>query len=148
MKAFEAGGFCAPHEYTKTEGDRLPISSIDINEVYMLMFALKSQNPQKQAAKWPARVHKIAPYESDLRSLGIVLLDADLKEAATTDAIFRPDGLWVSELGVQDSKVRSAYFRSYEDDMDWELLSLSNSLQVVHVSELRPQSLNMSAQNR
>lgn len=137
MKAFETGGFCDLQEYRRSENERLPISSIDISELYMIMLAIKSQNPREQAARFPARVQNISPNEGGLHNLGVVILDADLKELDNTNAAFKPDGLWVSELNVATSKIKSAYFKTYEENIDWELLSLANSLQVVRVSELR-----------
>lgn len=118
MSYIEAG-YCKREEYDA--GRENPATELIVEEFYVVMFALRSKNPQTQAAKIPAQVKHLENNGSGARKASLLLLNAELEpltqKRATIDA-----GFWVdvkSQLTkIDQSPIEESYFRQYGDAIE------------------------------
>ncbi len=131
MGYFEAGGFCNLQEYVNGEQERLQAADLIIDELYVLMLALKSKDPRTQALQKPSRILKVKKHASGLAEIKFNILDADLQTQVTTDGAFE-GGYWLDardKIIIDGSlHAHSGYFKGYNDDMDRGLMEITDQL--------------------
>jgi hypothetical protein len=120
-------GYCPVEEYTAFEEHRRLEAEFQVDELYMMMFSLKSRKEHQQAAKKPSRVTDIEQRESGLYLVKMTILNTDLRDDCETEAVFR-DGYRLNKgsrrITVGGHKVRAAYMKTYYGEMDEGLHSL------------------------
>jgi hypothetical protein len=120
MKYFEGGGFCPLEEYRASEDDRLMPPELVIDELYMLMMAIRNGAPDQQAIKKISKVPSRENAEEDLHRVKFNILDDDLRCEVQVTGQFR-DGYWIdsaSKITIAKRPVENGYFRSCSDAMD------------------------------
>lgn len=117
-------GFCPVEEYTAFEEQRCMEGEFQVDELYMMMFALKSRKQHQQAAKKPSRVTDLERRDSGLYLVRMTILNDDLRPDCETKAMFR-DGYRQMKgsprLKVGGNRVKTAYMKTYRGEMDTEL---------------------------
>lgn len=130
MGYFEAANYCERREYTEGEPKRLMPESLYIDELYMLMVALKARRDSQQAVKFPSRVLQVGKGDDGLHRVKFDVLNVDLQRFITLDGTF-VDGYWSRGIGIvriDGVRAQSAYFRGYGDDLDGELQQIADSV--------------------
>lgn len=121
MSKFEIGP-CSIEEYHAGEKTRIMEESLEVEELYLAMFALK-----QQATKRPSRVTALKKQNPGLYKVEFSILNADLQVDLETEGVFR-DGYWqkVSSQGIKfgERLVNGIYFKDYGDDVDGGLQAL------------------------
>lgn len=120
-------GFCTVEEYTAFEEQRCTEEEFQIDELYMMMFALKSRKINQQAAKMPSRITDVERQDAGLYLVKMTLLTSDLHPDCDTKALFR-DGYRLKKgspkLKVGGNIVKTAYMKTYSGALDNELQSI------------------------
>jgi len=115
MSYIEAA-FCTIEEYNAAEATRLMEQDLTADELYLVMFALRSQTKSREAAKLPAIVKDIKiSNRSDLYVAQLSMLDEDLQPKYDVSATVR-DGLWIdaaTRLTVSGEPIKVACFKHY-----------------------------------
>lgn len=94
-------GFCTVEEYTAFEEHRCLESEFQVDELYMMMFALKSRRSYEQAAKKPSRITEIEQRDSGLYLVKMTILNDDLDPDCDTR------GFSVMAIGCAKDHVKS-----------------------------------------
>lgn len=131
MSYIEEANYCTLQEYETNKSTRLMPDELVIDDIYVLMMAVKNQK-REIAVKWPSTVLEIDPLNSGAHLIRFALLDQDLGKFATCTGKF-DSGYWVDSPNTtvpSNIKFREGYFKSLAGEWDDDLTRLLQSLQV------------------
>lgn len=135
MIAFEGSAYCERHEYDAHKEARVMPDNLAMDEIYILMLAIRSRKRDQQAAKMPSQVFDITTGENGLHEVHFAILDDDGHADFNEEIIF-VDGFWQDTYDwvVSGDQLISGYFIGQSDGIDDEFRLLSKELTLTNVA--------------
>jgi len=132
MSYIEAS-FISRRIYNASENERLQEHDLEVDELYVAMFALANNTQGSEAAKLPVEFKDIARTDSGMYLASLALLDKRLKPTVECVGDFY-DGYWVDvreRIVINEIQPLHCYVRTYNPNVDADLQIASEKLSLV-----------------